>query len=266
MNRDVIRQIAVIVGLISTLIVNGLANALPINGQTTGDISNRLQILFVPENYVFGIWGVIYTFLIIYTVYQALPSQKENPILRRIGWLFVLSCFGNITWLLAFHYNQFLLSMPLMLVVLFSLIGIYIRAGIGTLAVNSKDKWIIHIPFSIYLAWITVATIANATYVLYDANWDGFGIAQDIWAVVMLIVATGVVSALVLRTRDIAYTAVIVWAFIGIVIKQQAYPNVAITAGLMTVVVIAVLIASRTVLGQWKAMPPQSLQQATQAS
>ena len=246
MNRDVIRQIAVVVSLIITLTANGLANALPINGQTTAEISNRLQILFVPENYVFSIWGVIYTLLIIYVVYQALPSQRENPILRRIGWLFVVSCIANATWIVAFHYNQFLLSFLLIVVVLVSLIGVYIRAGIGTLAVNNKDKWMIHVPFSVYLAWLTVATIANATYVLYDNNWDGFGISPETWAIVMLVIATGIVSWLILRTRDIAYTSVIVWAFIGIVVKQQDYVGVAVTAGVMTAVVIAVLFASRT--------------------
>lgn len=266
MKRDVIRQIAVILSLLMTLIINGLANALPINGQTTGDIANRLDILFVPANYVFGIWGLIYTFLILYAIYQALPSQRDNILLRRIGWLFVLSNIGNSAWIIAFHYNQFFVSMIFMLIVLFSLIGIYIRAGIVTLPVKNRDKWFIHIPFSTYLGWITVATIANATYVLYDNNWDGFGISQETWAVIMLVIATGIVSALILRTRDIAYTLVIVWAFTGIVVKQQAIPSVAITASVMTVVVLLTLGASRTMLKQWQAEPPSQLQQVMNPS
>ena len=153
-----------------------------------------------------------------------------------------------------------------MILVLASLIGIYLRAGNGRLAVNNKDKWLIHVPFSVYLAWITVATIANASYVLYDANWDGFGIAPETWAVAMLVIATAIVTTLILRHKDIAYTAVIVWAFIGIVVKQQGTPSVAITAAVMTVIVILALIASRTILTRFQADPPQNLQMAMNPS
>ena len=248
MNKDVLRQGVNLAALILTLVVNGLANALPLNGQTSAEIANRIPILFVPANYVFSIWGVIYLFLIGFGIYQALPSQRENPILRRIGYLFVVSCIGNAGWLFSFHYEQFPLSMILMIIVLLSLIAIYIRTGIGRLNVSRADKWLIHIPFSIYLGWITVATIANASYVLYVAEWDRFGIPDEIWTVTMLIVATIIVLLLIFRHSDIAYTAVIVWALVGIVVKQSDIQSVALTAAAMTVIVILALLATRSVL------------------
>lgn len=237
MNRDSIRQVLVVTALIGTLVVNFLANALPINGQTSAEVANRLPIYFVPANYVFSIWGVIYTLLIAYGIYQALPAQREHPVLRRIGYWFVLSSIANSTWLVLFHYEYFPLTMIAMLMVLGSLIAIYLQLGVGQGAVSRADRWLIQIPFSVYLGWITVATVANASYVLYDANWDGFGISGPLWAAIMLVVAAVVTLLVIIRHRDVAYTAVIVWALVGIIVKQGDTPLVAVTAGVMAVVV-----------------------------
>jgi hypothetical protein len=181
---------------------------------------------------------VIYTFLIGYAIYQALPAQRSNPHLRRIGYLFVLSSLANSIWLVLFHYEYFPLTMLAMIVVLVSLIAIYLRLEIGIRSVSGPERWLVQIPFSIYLGWITVATIANASYVLYDANWGGFGVSAVTWTVIMLVVAAVVTLRIVITRRDIAYVAVIVWALIGIVNKQSGTPLVAITAALMTALVV----------------------------
>ena len=97
--KDKQRQLAVILSILATIVVNGLANALPINGQNTGEISDRFQVYFVPAGYVFSIWGLISLGLIAYAIYQALPSQRENPRLRAIGWLVVLSGVANSVWI-----------------------------------------------------------------------------------------------------------------------------------------------------------------------
>ena len=243
MNRDIIRQFLNIVALVATLVVNYLSNALPLNGQPPAEISNRLPTLFVPANYVFSIWGVIYTFLIGFVIYQALPSQRQNPLLRKIGYWFVASCLANITWIFLFHWNQFGFSILAMFALLVSLIAIYTRIGVGLTLVKGAARWLIHTPFSIYLGWITVATVANITYWLYDIQWDGFGIGQPIWAILMLVVATGVTLTLIVTRRDVAYSAVIIWALIGIVVKQAATPAVATTAAVMAGVVAVALVA-----------------------
>ena len=132
-----------------------------------------------------------------------------------------------------------------MVSLLISLIVIYTRIGIGLKEVNLKETWLIHIPFSTYLGWITVATVANAAYVLYDAGWNGLGISGEVWATVMLLVATGIVLTIIVTRKDIAYTAVIVWAFAGITVKQTDTPLVALTAAVMALIVIATLLGSR---------------------
>lgn len=244
MNKDALRQIINIVALVVTLIANGMATTGQLGGQPTAEIANSLPILFVPANYVFSIWGLIYTLLIGFVVYQALPSQRTNPMLRKIGWLFVLSCAANATWLIMFQNRLFPLSMVAMVVLLLTLIAVYTRLGVGQVAVSNRERWLVHIPFSVYLGWITVATVANASYVLYDAGWDGFGISGAVWATIMLVVAGGISLAMIYQRRDVAYTAVLLWALIGIANKQAETQLVAGTA-LAVAVVLVIALAAR---------------------
>jgi hypothetical protein len=242
--NDIVRQGFVILVTIVTLVVNYLANGLPLNGQTTASISDRFQVYFVPAGYVFAIWGVIYIGLIAYTVFQALPAQRENPALRRTGWLYVLSGVLNSAWLFAWHYNLFPLSLLLMVSLLVTLVTIYTGLDVGRADVPAAQRWMVRLPFSVYLGWITVATIANATDVLYDLGWDGWGISGETWAVVLLVVATLITAAVLATLRDLAYAAVIVWAFVGIAVKQSGSPMVATAAGVAAAIVAILAAAS----------------------
>jgi len=209
-NRNTLRQAVNVVAVIATLIVNGLASALPLNGLTTGEISDRFQVYFVPAGYVFSIWGVIYLGLILFAIYQALPAQRDNPRLARVGYLFVLNCVANTAWLFLWHYEQFAWTIVAMLTLLGSLIAIYLRLGIGRVAVAPAERWLVHTPFSIYLGWITVATIANATSLLDYWGWGGWGLADTLWAVIMLAAGVAIAAAMRLTRRDVAYVLVLV--------------------------------------------------------
>ena len=125
-----------------------MANALPLNGQSTGEISDRFQVYFVPAGYVFSIWGLIYLGLGAFAVYQALPAQREDPRLRRIGYLFALSCLANVAWLFLWHYEQFALTVVAMLPLLLSLIAIYLRLEIGRVRVPAIEEWLVRVPFA----------------------------------------------------------------------------------------------------------------------
>jgi len=230
-----------IVAVIVALCVNGMANAIPLNGQTTGAVSDRFLVYFVPAGYVFAVWGVIYIGWIAFVVYQALPAQRNNARLQRIGWLFALSCLANAAWLFLWHYNYFPLTVVVMLLLLLLLIGIYLRLDIGHHRGNSVEKWCVDIPFSIYLGWITVATIANITDLLYYWKWNGFGVAPEVWAVIMLVAAAGISLAMAWTRADIAYLLVIVWSFIGIAVKQSPTPVVANTAWVMAAFVLLMI-------------------------
>jgi len=242
LNKNTVRQVVNVLATLLTIVVNGLANALPLNGQTTGEISDRLDGYFVPAGYVFSIWGLIYLALIAFTVYQALPAQRDNPLLKRIGYLYALSCLANSAWIFLWHYEEFAWTLVVMAVLLLSLITIYLRVGIGRRRVSNVDKWFVQTPFSIYLGWITVATVANVTALLSALQWDGWGLDLQAWAVITIIVAAAIASAVSITRGDIGYVLVIVWALVGIAVKHSDTPPVAITAGLMAAVVALTLL------------------------
>ncbi len=250
MKRDTLRQIITVIGVLATIVVNGLANALPLNGQQTGEVSDRFPIYFVPAGYVFAIWGVIYLGLLTYAVYQALPAQRENPRLRSIGGLFVLASVANIVWIFLWHYEAFPATMAAMLVLLVSLIAIYLRLGIGRSSVSRAETWLVRVPFSVYLGWITVATVANASQLLYSLGWNGGPISPQTWAAIMVFVATVVGLLMTITRRDVGYLLVLVWAFIGIALKHAGTPLVSITAwvatGAVAVLVVWSLLSKRT--------------------
>ena len=219
------------------LTVNVLASTLPLNGKNTGAISDQFKVFFVPAGYVFAIWGVIYIGWLAFSIYQLLPAQRSNPRLQRIGWLYALSGLLNAGWLFTWHYELFPLSVVVMLALLVTLIAIYLRLDNGRVQVSTVEKWCVNIPFSVYLGWISVATIANITDLLYYWRWDGFGIAPEMWAVIMLLVATVLALTMALTRGDVAYLSVFVWSFVGIAVKQSATPLVANTAWAMMVLV-----------------------------
>jgi len=247
MNKDTVRQVLVLLSVIATIIVNGLATALPINGKTTGEISDSFDVFFVPAGYVFSIWGLIYVGLIAYAIYQLLPAQSQNADLRGISALFVLSSLANIAWIFLWHYEFFPLTVVAMTILLLCLIGIYLRLGIGRRKVSTGMRWFVHLPFSIYLGWITVATIANVTSLLDYWNWSGWGISAEAWTVIMLAIATVVGGLVSFRRGDIAYAAVLVWAFAGIAIKHS--DNVVVSAAAWTAVVVTIIFL---IIGYWR--------------
>ena len=233
MKRVSILQWVNLVATVAMISVNVLANALPINGLNTGEISDRFPIFFVPAGYVFSIWGLIYIGLITFAIYQALPAQRENAAVVRIGYLYALSSVANIVWIFLWHYTRFVLTLPAMLVILASLILIFLGLWDRRRELTSADRWAMFGPFSVYLGWISVATVANVTQVLYYLNWGGWGIGPQAWAVVMLVVAAAIGVAMSLRHANVAYVAVFVWAYVGIAVKHWSTPAVGLTAAVL---------------------------------
>jgi hypothetical protein len=232
-----------VAAFILTIAVNGLASAVALNGRTTAEVSDLYPTLVTPAGYVFAIWGVIYVLLLIFVIFQALPSQREKPFLRSISVFFVLSSVLNVSWLLLWHYDQIALSVVLMFALLATLITIYLRLNIGKAAVSWKEKACVHLPFSVYLGWITVASIANVAAALVSVQWDGFGLTGDLWSVLVIAVALLITLAVIATRKDVAYGLVLIWALVGIAVNQSAYPNVAMAAEVSAVVIAVGLIA-----------------------
>ncbi|HOG80423.1 MAG TPA: hypothetical protein PK454_11780 [Anaerolineaceae bacterium] len=235
-----LRTILNLLTLVLTLVVNSLANILPLNGMNTGQISDSLPSLFTPAGYVFSIWSIIYIGLIAFGIYQALPSQRNNPRIERMGWWFVIANLFNSAWIFAWHYLQFGLSVVLMLGLLVSLLVIYER--IGRRAASRVETWTVNVPFSIYLGWITVATVANIASLLVSLGWNGFGIPA-VLTVVMIGVATLLGVLMILLKREIAYPLVLIWAFAGIAAVRADVPLVEIGAIVAAALLLLVMLA-----------------------
>ena len=224
------RQIITILVTLLTIILNVLANALPFNGQGTGEISDRFSILFVPAGYVFSIWGLIYIGMILFTAYQALNSQRENSLIDKIAPAYWIANMANNVWLFLWHWEFFPLTLIAMLTILVSLISLYRQFDKTDSPLTPSEVWLVKIPFSIYLGWISVATIANISQVLFFTGWNGFGLSPEIWTVTMLAIAAALGILMLLRERDFAYSAVLIWAFIGIAAKQADNPIIVYSA------------------------------------
>lgn len=226
--------------LIATLLVvavNALANILPLNGQTTGEISNRLDVLFTPAGYVFGFWGLIYVLLFIWTIRQFPASRRNLPVYQKSTPLYVLSSILNIAWILLWHYEFFLLTVFVMIGLLLTLIKLY------QLIKNEEHSFWDLLPFSVYLGWISVATIANISYYLKYIDWNGFGLSDVAWTLIMLVIATLLAVYFQYKNKDRIYPLVVIWAFIGIGVKNAAaHPTVSTASYILSAVILVTIL------------------------
>jgi hypothetical protein len=230
-----------LLGFLGTVIVNALANILPINNIKTGDLSDLYPNLFVPAGLTFAIWGLIYVLLAIFVVYQLLPSVRRDAeridFVQRIGPLFFVSCLANIGWIFAWHYQIVPLSLVLMLILLGCLLAIYLRLSVGKSEATKAERYFVHLPFSVYLGWITIATIANVTALLIDINWNAWGLGEQFWAVAVIIVGIAIALSILFSRKDIYYCLVVDWALLGILLKRLSNT----TAPAQSVVVVTIV-------------------------
>lgn len=244
-------QVANVVAFAAMIVVNALATTVGIFGWETGALSDVIPNLFVPAGLTFSVWGVLYLLVLLFTVYQArglFSATRGAPAaLKKVGWLFFLSSAANIGWLLLWHARLVALSMIPMLVLLVTLTAIHVRLGTGRTRPTAAERWFFRVPFSAYLGWITVATVANATAALVTAGWNGFGLAPEAWAVAMVAVAALLTLLMLLTRRDAAYGLVVLWALAGIALKRSADASSASQAVYLAAVVCGAVVAAALV-------------------
>lgn len=239
--------IATLFAILATLTINVLSNFFPLKGANIGEISNTILqgVQITPANYAFAIWGLIYIGLIAYGIYQLRPTQRRDPRLQRVNILLIVACLAQIVWVYLFTMRFFWLSVVAMLVILLALIGAYLKLGVGKVRVLRDRLWLAHIPLSIYLGWISVATIVNIASALYISNWDGWGISSAIWTAIMLVVATVIAAIVAIKRADIAFSCVFIWAYIAIAIRHLNNPIIWMTAVLGAIALGILLVFSR---------------------
>jgi hypothetical protein len=231
-------KVLTLLGFAQMVTINSLANILPINGMTTGDLSDQLKNLFTPQGATFAIWGVIYSLLFVFTLRILIrPMEQKTETLSK---LFIVNTIFNSAWIFAWHYEFLILSLVLMIGLLINLVQINLL--LKTTA-NWSNKITLQLPFTVYFGWISIATIANVTAVLVGYKWSGFGLSEEFWT--MIILAIGILVALsqVYYFKQIAYVLVILWGYFGIYGKhtslqgfENQYPNI------VTLLIIAMVV------------------------
>jgi len=250
-DNQLLLKFLVVVTFIIMLTVNALSALLPLNGITPAEVSDSYPNLFAPAGITFSIWGLIYLLLAAHTLYQlglfrGKDKNVNSKLLRKTAMVFSVSSLVNSAWIFSWHYRMIPLSMGLMAFLLICLIDIV--TIIDSQSLSLREKILIRLPFSVYFGWITVATIANATTLLVSLGWNGFGIDELTWTVVILAVGALIGAASMLRFKVIAYGLVLVWAYIGILIKHTAssgfsnqYPDVIVAVSICLALFIAVI-------------------------
>ncbi len=230
-----ILKISTLLAFIIMVSVNYLAVLLPLGGRSTGEISDNYQNLFAPAGYAFSIWGLIYTLLGMYVVYQL--WHDTNILIAKVNRIFIVNALFNASWIFAWHYDLIWLSVIIMAGLLITLIKIADIFHYRT--VTQKETWLVRLPFSVYFGWITVATIANVTVFLVYIGWNGFGLPESFWTVLALLAGALIGSWRMLLDRNIPYGLVFIWAYAAILFKHLSskgfagqYPSVILTAAL----------------------------------
>lgn len=231
-----------VLALCGVIYVNYLANALPINGKTTGELSNQYANLFVPAGLTFAIWGLIYLLLMIFSVIQFLPPYKESSVTANL--LFTVSCLFNMAWIVAWHYERMGISILIML-------GLLATLALINRQLASENQLLLKAVFGIYLGWILIATIANLTTGLVSVNWTGWGISPVSWTLILIAAGVVVASFNMVKLDNPFLAVAVAWAFLGISIKRAG--DQPVIARVAEVAMVAVLVTTAIVIYRmWK--------------
>lgn len=207
--------------LLAVLIVNYLANALPINGIKTNVISDKNANEFAPAGITFSIWGIIYLLLISVAVWQfTSKSNLKKEAIDKIGFWWVVNGILNASWLFLWHYELLSISVLVMLGILYSLVQLNTVISMK-IAPETPSKSLLKAAFGVYLGWICIATIANITTWLVSIGWQGFGFSAIFWAGSVIGIGSIVTSMITIKFKNLYIGAAVIWAFIGIILKQN---------------------------------------------
>ena len=236
-----------IVTLIVLVVATVVANYLGFRANTdTGNIANQTfndANYFFPATYVFTtIWPVIYAGILGWAVCQALPAQRDNGRFRAAAPWLMVNLILNGLWVWVFGMEAFVSTLPIMAALVFTLAVAYGKLRIGQAKVGGWER-ALQIPISIYLAWLTVATVANIASALIAAGWNGFGVSADVWGLVMLLVGAAL-CVFLYRTfyRDVVFPLVYIYAYVGVIVRYSDEPLILAGAAIGAVVLAALAV------------------------
>ena len=202
--------------MICVLWINALAGSGSLSGKSIGQIANDYPSFFLPANYTFGIWSLIYIGLIGFSLYQLSPYGSRNPRLPGLRILWLLSCLLNSLWIIAFSFEWFGASLVIIAGLFVTLLLFNERSASNPETLRTLDHTFMVYPFTLYLAWISVAVIVNSFQFFTYLELKGLGISGEVWSVVMMAVAAAFGVFMLLYRRAWLFPLVVAWALIGI--------------------------------------------------
>lgn len=242
--KDLLRQIANVVIIPAAIAYNFWP------GRDVGSTSRANEPLLAAAGWAFSIWGLIFLGHLGYAVYQALPSQRANPALRRIGFFTALACLGGGLWTAFFTHEMFAAAWVTMLVILGSLIAVEIK--LGNSARTGRELLLVRLPFALNLGWVSVATILNSAQFLNTTlGWGGGPLSPLMWSLLVTTVAIILGLSMAIFRRNLAYAAAVAWGLAGIAAeKRDDVPSLSSLAAVGTVVLVGLVVAEA--IAMWR--------------
>lgn len=238
---DLARQAANVLGALFQIGVPALT------GEAVGRVSAENGTLAVPADYAFVIWSPIFLLCLSYVAYQALPTTRESPLLRRVGWFSAGAFFSNGLWEILFPARQFLLAQVVIVVIFACAAVAYLRLARSERGVlSAAERWLVALPFGLLFGWITAATLVSfaTTFVALGLLEGGIGAA--------LLLTGGLVASAVLLVGKaappqgyLAYAAAVLWALVAVVVNQYDTSILTTGAALVAAVPVALVVASK---------------------
>lgn len=220
--------VANVLVFVTVMVANGMAGAGTLSGESIGLIANRYPSYFLPANWVFGIWSLIYVGLLLFTLYQAVPRGRRSEAVARMGWGWMVNGALNVAWVVTFSFSMFLTAWAIMIVLLVNLVWLNERIGFGIQRLSLVDRLFVAYPFALYVAWISVALISNTFQLVTYLEWGGFGIPGPVWSAAMITVATSLAAFMAFHRGNWLFSVVFAWAFVGL---AERYADVGLIVG-----------------------------------
>ncbi len=236
-----------LISVVFVIVVNYVSQALRLNDTTIGEVSKKYDNLFTPAGYAFAIWGLIFLGLLAYAIFQvqrAFFSEKASPFIEQTGYWFILANVLNAAWVIAFVYDYTGLSVVIMLGILLSLIKIILNTNMERWDAPIEVIALVWWPICLYSGWIAVATIANVSAYLTKIGWDGFGIGNQEWTIIMIAIATLLNTVMIWKRNMREFAIVGVWSLIAIFVRHRnsidSLANMALTCSIILFVIIGI--------------------------
>ena len=222
--KETFLKILVVLSYTAMLFVNAIAVILPINGRATLDVFDYYPNLFMPADISYNIWVLIYLLFAFYLLYQlglfgTGSNNADNELLNRSRITFIITRMLNIGWIFAWHYDY--MAFSLMLTILKQLCFLWFSKTIRKEYLTTREKLLIKLPFSVSYGWATIAVVSHTVILLVSIGWDGFGIPEPAWIVLLIAMLTAFVIHRGIRNKDFAYYLAVLWAYIGILLRHM---------------------------------------------